>query len=328
MTLTSVPCAVCGGIDFALIYPATISDPEADPALYYSSSRALAGYLDIVRCRRCGLLMTNPRDDDATLARVYAALEDATYDVEDDNRLRTARAFLAWVERYQPQRGRLLDAGCASGMFVAAADQAGWHVTGLEVSRWAIARAQERCPRATFVTGLLEDQHFAPASFDAITLWDVLEHVHSPREVISRLNEWLAPQGWLFLNVPDADSRAARLMGRRWVLLLREHLWYFSRETLAALLAQQGFEVVHARANWVHFSLTNVLVRLSQYPGWLGRVAQRLASQSWLRRIVVRFPMGEITIAARRTAGSEPADRLEAAAENNRATSSTRSSGT
>ena len=143
---------------------------------------------------------------DATLARVYAALQDATYDVEDDNRLRTARAFLGWVERYQPQRGRLLDVGCASGMFVAVADQAGWQVTGLEVSSWAIERAQQRCPRATFVTGLLEDQRFAPASFDVITLWDVLEHVHSPREAVQRVSEWLTPQGWLFLNVPDAQS--------------------------------------------------------------------------------------------------------------------------
>jgi 2-polyprenyl-3-methyl-5-hydroxy-6-metoxy-1,4-benzoquinol methylase len=300
MTLTTVPCAVCGGTDFTLLYPATISDPEADPALYYSSSRTLAGYLDVVRCRQCGLLMTNPRDDDATLARVYAALQDATYDVEDDNRMRTARAFLKWVEHFQSQPGRLLDVGCASGMFVAVADQSGWHVTGLEVSSWAIERAQQRCPRGTFVTGLLEDQHFAPASFDAITLWDVLEHVHSPREAVRQVSEWLTPQGWLFLNVPDAQSWVARLMGRRWVLLLREHLCYFSRDTLAALLSQQGFELVHARANWVHFSLTNVLVRLAQYPGWFGRLARRAAGQSWLRRIVVRFPMGEITVAARR----------------------------
>jgi 2-polyprenyl-3-methyl-5-hydroxy-6-metoxy-1,4-benzoquinol methylase len=300
MTLTTVPCAVCGGSDFTLVYPATITNPEADPAAYYSSSRTRAGYLDTVRCRRCGLLLTNPRDDEATLARVYAALEDATYDVEDDNRLRTARAFLQWVEYFQPQRGRLLDAGCASGMFVAAADQAGWQVTGLEVSSWAIERARERCPRAVFFTGLLEGQHFAPATFDAITLWDVLEHVHSPRAALQQVCEWLTPDGWLFLNVPDEQSWVARLMGKRWVLLLREHLWYFSRETLAQLLAQEGFELVRARSNWVHFSVSNVLVRLSQYPGRLGRLAKHLARQGWLRRIVVRFPMGEITIAARR----------------------------
>lgn len=301
MTLTTVPCAICGGTDFTLVYPATIADAEADPASYYSSSRTRAGHLDIRRCRQCGLLLTNPRDDEATLAQVYAALEDATYDVEDDNRLRTARAFLHWAEQFQAQRGRLLDIGCASGMFVAVADQAGWQVTGLEVSSWAITRARERCPRATFVTGLLEEQNFAPASFDAITLWDVLEHVHSPRKALQQVCKWLTPEGWLFLNVPDERSWVARLMGKRWVLLLREHLWYFSRETLTQLLTQEGFKLVRARSNWVHFSVTNVLVRLSQYPGWLGRVAQRLAQQAWLRRIAVRFPMGEITIAARRT---------------------------
>lgn len=309
MTLTTVPCAVCGGTDFALAYPATSADPAADPALYYSSSRVLAGHLDIVRCRQCGLLMTNPRDDEATLARVYAALEDATYDVEDDNRRRTARAFLEWIERFRPQRGRVLDVGCASGLFVAVADHAGWQVTGLEASSGASARARARCPRATFVTGLLEDQHFAPASFDAITLWDVLEHVHSPRDAIRQVSEWLTPQGWLFLNVPDAGSWVARVMGRRWVLLLREHLWYFSRATLTTLLAQQGFELMAARSNWVHFSVTNVLVRLAQYPGWLGRLAKRLARQRWLRRIVVRFPMGEMTIAARRVPRTAPDER-------------------
>jgi 2-polyprenyl-3-methyl-5-hydroxy-6-metoxy-1,4-benzoquinol methylase len=269
----------------------------------------LAGHLDIVRCRQCGLLMTNPRDDEATLARVYAALEDATYDVEDDNRRRTARAFLEWIERFRPQRGRVLDVGCASGLFVAVADHAGWQVTGLEASSGASARARARCPRATFVTGLLEDQHFAPASFDAITLWDVLEHVHSPRDAIRQVSEWLTPQGWLFLNVPDAGSWVARVMGRRWVLLLREHLWYFSRATLTTLLAQQGFELMAARSNWVHFSVTNVLVRLAQYPGWLGRLAKRLARQRWLRRIVVRFPMGEMTIAARRVPRTAPDER-------------------
>ena len=93
--------------------------------------------------------------------------------------------------------------------------------------QWAIEQARQRCPRAAFVTGLLEDQHFAPASFDVITLWDVLEHVHSPREAVQQVSEWLTPQGWLFLNVPDAHSWVARLLGRRWVLLLREHCGIF-----------------------------------------------------------------------------------------------------
>ncbi len=74
MTLITVPCAVCGGTDFTLVYPAAVVDPEADLALYYSSSWMLVRYLNVMRCRRYSLLMTNPRDDDATLAGVYAAV--------------------------------------------------------------------------------------------------------------------------------------------------------------------------------------------------------------------------------------------------------------
>ena len=273
MSLINVPCAVCGGTDFTLIYPATIADPAADPALYYSSSRAQAGHLDIVRCTHCGLLLTNPRDDDETLAQVYAALQDATYDREDHNRRRTAQIFLDLIAQYHAP-ARLLDVGCATGLFVSVAQQAGWQVTGLEVSSWAVAQAQKRCPQANYVVGLLEEIDFPAGSFDAVTLWDVLEHVPSPAEALLRV--------------------------RRWVLLLREHLWYFDSATIAQLLQHNDFELICTKANWVHFSLKNVLMRLAQYPGLIGRVAVGLARLRIGQRINIRFPMGEMQVVARR----------------------------
>ncbi len=302
MTLIVVPCAVCGSQLYSLVYPATITDPAADPASFYSSSRVRAGHLDIVRCADCGLLFTNPRDDDATLARVYTSLQDATYDFEEDNRRRTAQAFFALVRHFHPQPARLLDIGCASGLFVEVAARSGWQVTGLEASSWAVTQARQRAPQATFVTGMLEDASFTDASFEAITLWDVLEHVRSPREILLRVSEWLTPDGWLFFNLPDANSRPARWMGKRWVLLLREHLWYFSPTTLARLVEQCELELVCVRSNFVHFSLANVLGRLAQYPGASGRAAQRLSRWKLMRQIKVRFPMGEMNAVVRRHA--------------------------
>ncbi len=303
MSLITAPCAVCGGADFTLVYPATITHAEVDPALYYSSSRVYASHLNIVRCVNCGLLLTNPRDDDATLARVYVALQDVAYDVEDDTRQRTARSFLDLVERHHPQPAQLLDVGCATGMFVAVAQQAGWQVTGLEASSWAIDRAKARCPQATFITGLLEKVDFPGAGFDVITLWDVLEHVRSPGETLQRVRRWLKSDGWLFLNVPNAGSRAAKLMGRRWVLLLREHLWYFDPQTMAQLLRPNGFQLIHTQPNWVHFSLSNVLMRIAQYRGVAGRLAESLAQARVMKRVNVRFPMGEMTVVARQLPG-------------------------
>ncbi len=87
-------------------------------------------------------------------------------------------------------------------------------------------------------------------------------------------------------------------MGKRWVLLLREHLWYFSPATVEPLLRACGFDLVETRPNFVRFSLANIAGRLAQYPAL--RAAQRLPNVDWLRRPAIRFPMGEMNVVARK----------------------------
>jgi SAM-dependent methyltransferase len=300
VTLVVAPCPVCDGARFEPVYAGTIEDADADPDRYFSSSRAVAGHLPIVRCARCGLWLTSPRDDDATLAHVYASLVDPAYEAEDDNRSRMAREHLAFVERHRAAPGRLLDVGCATGALVRAARSAGWQATGLDASAWSIARARERCLEAEFVCGLVEDVSFPAARFDVITLWDALEHLPAPRATLARVREWLAPGGWLFLNVPNRASATSRLLGRHWVLLLREHLWYFAPDTLAALLDRVGFRCVETRPNRVRFSLHNVAVRLEQMPSMRG-LGRALAAVPFARHVALRFPIGELNVAAVRT---------------------------
>ena len=301
MTLVVRACAACGAGAFAPVYAATIPEADADPGAYFSSSRTRAGHLAIVRCTHCGLRMTNPGDDDATLARIYAALEDRVYDTEEENREAMARAHLAFVRRYCAAPGRLLDAGCATGTLVRVASEAGWQVTGLDASAWSIERARARCPQAAFVQGSLEAAAFSDASFDAVTLWDTLEHVPDPAAALRRIRTWLRPGGWLFLNVPNCESVPARILGRHWVLLLREHLWYFSPRTLGALLERCGFLAVATQPNFVVYSLANVATRLAQYDGAPARMAGRFATRAVAKRIRLRFPIGEMNVAAQRT---------------------------
>lgn len=301
MTLISVPCPVCIRTDFAPLYPSTIEQTENDDvASYFSSSRELAGYLPIVRCRACGLVQEHPRDDPATLASVYDGLADGVYDSEDGNRRVDADAHLALVQAHRAAPAPLLDVGCATGLFAARAQAAGYQAAGIDASRWAIERAQARASGADFSAGSLESANFAPESFRIITLWDVLEHVHSPGEVIERIREWLKPGGFLFLSVPNADSLVAKAMGKRWVLLLREHLWYFSPDTISRLLSRTGFTLVRTRPKWVSFSLANVAARVAQYPGPFASVTRKLGNSSLLSRAPVRFPMGEMDVVAQR----------------------------
>lgn len=306
--LVEVGCDLCGSAGGEVLYPATIDPQAADPARYFSTGRELAGHLRIVRCETCGLVRSSPRDDEETLRRVYSRLADRAYEGEERNRQATSAEHLAFVQRHQPVRGRLLDVGCATGIFLAGAAVQGWRVSGLEPSSWSLSQARRRLPDVALHQGSVGDADLPAERYDVITLWDVLEHVASPVATLEQLQRWLQPGGWLFLNVPDVASWPARLMARRWVLLLREHLWYFSPSTMAGLLRRSGFEMTAARPNWVRFSLANVLLRLRQYPGLARGLAARLGRLGALGNLSIKFPMGEMTVAARKLAsgGSGP----------------------
>ena len=299
MNLLLVPCELCGAEKFELMFPGTLVDPKPDDAgRYFSSSRFGADHPDIVRCTACGLVMANPRDDAETLSRVYAALADSAYDEDESSRRAAAKAQRRLLHAERPAPGRLLDLGCATGFFAASAHASGYDVTGVDASAWSIERARRRCPGATFQVGGIETLAFE-APFDVVTLWDVLEHVHAPREALSRVASWLKPGGSLLMSMPNAASLSARALGPHWVLLLREHLWYFSPQTIGQLLSECGFELVRTDVKWVRVSLAHITRRLSQYAGLRGALAA-WTRPKMLKRASLAFPMGEINVVARR----------------------------
>jgi ubiquinone/menaquinone biosynthesis C-methylase UbiE len=294
--LIAAHCDLCGGTVFLPLYSATI-DPKVDPAEYYSTMRARAGHFSIVRCRGCGLVLSSPRDAPGTLQAIYSDLADPSYDAESQNRRWVARQRAAQLsDRFHP--GRLLDVGCSTGVFAAEAARVGWDVTGLDPSTQAINQARQKSPQSVFVVGPVESANFGPQSFDLITLWDVLEHLPSPTMVLTMVKPWLRPGGWLLMNIPDVASLPARWMGRRWVLLLREHIWYFSPATIRMLCQKTGYGVNSIHSNWVRFSLGGIAARLQQYPGLGQSVGNRLARLGRLTSLTVRFPMGEMTVLA------------------------------
>jgi 2-polyprenyl-3-methyl-5-hydroxy-6-metoxy-1,4-benzoquinol methylase len=168
-------------------------------------------------------------------------------------RARETRRRLSMLERARvPQGGRVLDAGCATGDFVNAGGSR-YEMWGLDVSAHATGLARARNPSCAhrILTGFVEEQSFEPASFDAIVMWDVVEHLWDPRQVLSRLVELLRPGGSLFLSTPDIGAWTAKLMQRRWAFMTPpEHLGFFSRRSLAHLLEQAlGLEIVASDAS-------------------------------------------------------------------------------
>jgi SAM-dependent methyltransferase len=142
------------------------------------------------------------------------------------------------------QSGALLDLGCSSGSFLEFMRSESWQLYGVEMSAEGARTAEEQSKAQVFVGNIL-DAPFPRESFDAITCFDVLEHLYEPRRVIARVGEWLKPGGIFYVLVPNVDSAEARMFGSYWHgLELPRHLFHYSPASLKFLAESAGLREV------------------------------------------------------------------------------------
>ena len=163
-----------------------------------------------------------------------------------------------------PAGGRLLEIGCACGFLLVAARERGFEVQGVEMSAWASAHAREAYG-LDVKTGRLEAANVPAASYDAVVMADVIEHLTDPRRTLQAIHRVLRPGGRLLLLTPDVGSAVARLSGPRWWGLLDDHYFYFSRPTLRRFLERDEFAVERIAALGRLFPLAHWVFKLAPY---------------------------------------------------------------
>jgi 2-polyprenyl-3-methyl-5-hydroxy-6-metoxy-1,4-benzoquinol methylase len=211
---------------------------------------------DFLLCCSCG------HQQLAEMPEVASAYEDAAsedYEAEEEGQRATARAELERIEHHAPGRGRLVDIGAWVGFLAAEAADRGWDVVGVEPSRWAADRARSRG-----VT-ILEESELPSGAFAAVTMGDVIEHLPDPGAMLDRVAELLAPGGVLWMATPDAGSRVAQMLGRRWWSVIPTHVHLFTRRSMRELLTRHGFEVLAMGTSPKTFSVAYYLERLDGY---------------------------------------------------------------
>jgi SAM-dependent methyltransferase len=231
--------------------------------------RLRAGGVAIAECAGCGVRFWRPPrgfDARSTYDASYFADPSEARGYDDYGTLEPAlrRTFARRLARLgAPAPGaRLLDVGAAYGFAVTEARAAGWSAFGVEVSA-AAARRAGRGGGGAVVVADAATLPFPAAAFDAVTLWDVLEHLPDPHAAIAAASACLRPGGRLALTTGDVGSVVARVSGRRWHLYsIPEHLFFFTRRSLRLLLDAHGLRVESMRAE------------ASLYP--IGYLAERL----------------------------------------------------
>jgi 2-polyprenyl-3-methyl-5-hydroxy-6-metoxy-1,4-benzoquinol methylase len=222
------------------------------------------------RCSGCGLLsVPEGLAVDAAGVSIYESQDDSVFEADGndgyyfdlDSNLANCRRKLLFIESYLPGGARLLDAGANFGHFLKVAESA-YQASGFELSPSAVAWSR----RSFGVANVVGSVYHPPTDgmpWDAVTCWDVVEHLADPRAALRRLGAVLRPQGWLFLSTPDAGSLVARILGRRWHYLDPvQHIAVFSRSNLRTLLEQAGYEVVTMAALGHSYRIRYVFDRL------------------------------------------------------------------
>ena len=201
-TREDVPCIICGIKDEAFQF----NTPER-----------------LVKCRRCGLYYNNPRLDLESRKKIYAedyfvggseaaGLDYKAYEnyiADKPLVIKTVHRRMQKIEAALGSKGRLLDVGCAAGFSLIAAEQRGWQAEGLEFSGFCVDYAQGL--GLNVQQGTLKNYQRSAETFDAITMWDYLEHSPEPLDDLKICERLLRPGGVIFLSIPNIDSWSFKL---------------------------------------------------------------------------------------------------------------------
>lgn len=192
----------------------------------------------IGRCDVCTFVQCLDLPTPEALDQLYAGLHEthSKYRSAESAELENRRR-LAFMQAYVPPGARVLDAGCATGDFLALILNH-YVAYGTDISAAAIEEAQARLPtmRDRLSAQRLEVLDQDSTGFDAVCLWDVIEHLADPLPVVVSLLERLRPGGCLLLSTPDIGALTAKVMRAHWAFMTPPlHLGFFSRPSFTYL---------------------------------------------------------------------------------------------
>jgi SAM-dependent methyltransferase len=233
-------CPVCGASEFSNFM---------DTSDYFLTKESFS----LTKCDACGFVFTNPIPDLNDLSFYYDSPDYLSHKVDafslkgflyDRIRGFNIRKKYSMVSKFSDV-GKILDIGQGTGELLAYFSKKGWEVTGIEPNESARQFAKEKYNLPVFDEDELD--RLPASSFNAITLWHVIEHVPDLKGRMQQIRKLLKQSGHLFIAVPMLDSPDARKYGKYWAALdVPRHLYHFTQSSMAELLSQNGFKLINS----------------------------------------------------------------------------------
>ncbi|MBV9963471.1 MAG: class I SAM-dependent methyltransferase [Parafilimonas sp.] len=239
-------CPACGSINISFLLKAK------DETVSHQ-------YFEIWQCKDCTLRFTQDVPDENHIGDYYKSSEYISHSNTSKGfvnklyhsvRSITLQSKRRLIEKSSTKlKGSLLDIGAGTGAFASTMRNAGWNITGLEPDITARGNAKNN-----FDIDLLPSENLFtlhPDSFDVITLWHVLEHVHQLHKYLDRFFSLLVEGGILIIAVPNYTSYDAKSYSEKWAAYdVPRHLYHFSPRSMHQLLNKHRFKIIDQKPMW------------------------------------------------------------------------------
>lgn len=293
----STPCAICGNHDVTNFY--------------------VVGKRQIVRCDHDGLVYVDPQPTDKTLDRWYN--EGYFTDTKGKNEepvgyyayleekpllLSYFKKKVASIEHMIPA-GKVLEVGCGYGFFLEAAKRSSLHVTGIDVSRDAIAYAKKH--GGNVWVSSLTSRSYPKHTFDGVVAFQVIEHLRFPSVFFRDVYGIVKPGGMVLFATPNEGGYLRKCMGKRWIgFRHKEHLFFFSPKTIRLLLTDAGFTDIRTHGDTIRWYPIRLLLQSAPnyiHARWFAvciRWIQKGLKCIGIADIQIPLPLNTLVITARK----------------------------
>ena len=252
--MTIKNCRVCGKEFFK------------EPLLRYKNMPAIAQHLpdkesvdkdkgidlNVYQCTGCGLIQLNSEP-----VSYYKEVIRASGFSEEMNDFRK-KQFNNFVERYSLKGKKIIEIGCGRGEYLFVMDKTGAKAYGIESSDESVKECMNNNLKVS--KGFLDkkDYKIKNSPFEAFFMMSFLEHLPEPNNVLRGIGNNIVSEGVGIIEVPNFDMIKEKKLFSEF---MRDHLFYFTEDTLKYTLERNGFEVVEIKNVWYDYILSAVVKR-------------------------------------------------------------------
>ncbi len=296
--MINTKCAICGTNDAYEVYPENFIASKINEEIFSARRMPDKIHYRMVRCRICSLLYSNPI---LSIKKIYSLYKKSfvTYDDHVENLKKTYGYYLRKIDSFVPSKQRFLEIGCGNGFFLSYAKKNGYkEVWGVEPGKESVKKAPPPI-RAKIVVDIFRPKQFKMDYFDVVCIFQTLDHLSKPNEVLREVYKILKPGGVFLAIQHDVSSYSAKLLGERSPIIDIEHIYLYDSKTLRKLFLNNHYHIkdlfsvksIHSLSYWLYLipisprikqAVIRVLgslgigqIPIGVYAGNLGIIAQK-----------------------------------------------------